>query len=262
MLKVLIIEDEPLAREELARLIEESVVPCKIIDELDSVEDALDWFNRNPQPDLIFVDIQLSDGVSFEIFKQIEISAPCIFTTAYQEYAIDAFKLNSIDYLLKPVHQDELDKALLKFKKLSEKESAKAPNSDKIDKIFEAVTLGSTQNNKSQFKERFLIKKGDSLIHVPVKEIAYLWAEDKLVFLKDLAGNRYVIDNSLDQIEPLLNPQKFFRISRAFIISIKSIQDIQRYFNSRLILRLNPAHNQEVIVARQRVKEFTLWLDQ
>jgi len=256
MLKVVIIEDEPLAREELTRLLLGSKVPCEVLAELDSVEDAVEWFNQNQQPDLLLVDIQLSDGVSFEIFKKTIIKAPTIFTTAYQEYAIDAFKLNSIDYLLKPIHQSDIDNALAKFQSIytTKPESI---SEDKIDKLLGSLNAGSAY----QYKTRFLIKKAESLYQLEVKNTAYFYAEDKLVFAKDNSGKRHLIENTIDQLEQMLNPENYFRISRSHIISTESIGEILKHFNGRLKLNLNPSTSDEVFVARQRVKDFLQWLD-
>ncbi|MGY6561902.1 MAG: LytR/AlgR family response regulator transcription factor [Luteibaculaceae bacterium] len=258
MLKVLVIEDEPLAREELSRMIQHCTTPCEIVGEIDSVEEALEWFSQNPMPNLIFVDIQLSDGVSFEIFKKIEIKVPCIFTTAYQEYAIDAFKQNSIDYLLKPVHQTELDAAVEKYNKIYGT-TAEPIKEDTLDKIYQVVKEASI--SASTYKTRFLLKRGESFYYLPSKEIAFIWAEEKLVFAKDLEGKRHVLDFTVDQLDTQLNPMKFFRINRAMIVAITAIVDIQKYFNGRLLLKLKPEFTEEVFVARQRVKDFLLWLD-
>lgn len=254
-MKVLIIEDEPFAQNELKRLLTKSDSTISVLDCIDSVEDSIEWLAGNPSPDLIFMDIQLSDGLSFEIFKKVEVKTPVIFTTAFNEYAIQAFKVNSIDYLLKPVKQAELDQAILKFKSLHGKAGDGQPviSYQQIEKLI--------QSGLSKFKSRFIAKLGDEIRHIEVADIAYLKAEDNEVMLITVNNKRYIIDYSLDQLAGLLDPDRFFRANRSFIVSIGSISRISKYFNSRLDLELLPKTEDKVLISRVRVPDFLKWMD-
>lgn len=254
-MKVLIIEDEPFAQTELKRLLDKSDRTIEVLECIDSVEDSVEWLSGNPAPDLIFMDIQLSDGISFEIFKLTEVKAPVIFTTAYDEYAIQAFKVNSIDYLLKPVKQKELNNALLKFKTLHEK----------ADQQSQAISLHQIEQLLSagmpKFKSRFIAKIGDQLKHIGVDDIAYLKAEDNEVVLITKNNNRYIIDYTLDQLGGLMDPNRFFRANRSYLITIGSIGKISKYFNSRLHIELIPKTEDTVLISRVRVPDFLKWID-
>ena len=254
-MNVLIIEDEPFAQNELKRLLSKSDPTISIIDCIDSVEESIEWLAGNPSPDLIFMDIQLSDGLSFEIFKKIEVKTPVIFTTAFNEYAIQAFKVNSIDYLLKPVKQTELDQAIMKFKSLHDKPEEVQPviSFQQIEKLIQA--------GLSKFKSRFIAKLGDEIRHIEVADIAYLKAEDNEVMLITVNNKRYIIDYSLDQLAGLLDPDRFFRANRSYIVSIGSISKISKYFNSRLDLDLIPKTEDKVLISRVRVPDFLKWMD-
>ncbi len=248
-MKVLIVEDEKLAREYLEELLEKSDYPIQITGRVDSVKNGLKWFLKNPHPDLVFMDIDLGDGLCFEIFDAIDINSPVIFTTAYDAYAIKAFKVNSIDYLLKPFDLDSLNKALEKFSKWGQPMA-----SDPVKKDTNQLLLPS-------FKERFIIKIGSHLKTIPVQDVLFFYSQEKSTFAFTADHRNYLIDYSLESLEPLLHPAKYFRINRKYIISLNAISDILQYSNSRLKVVVNPNLDHEMIVARDRVNAFKEWLD-
>jgi len=245
MLRVIIIEDEkPAARRLLRMLAKENILVSAM---LHSVSEAVSWLKQHPAPDLIFADIQLSDGISFDIFKQIPVQSAIIFTTAYDQYAIRAFKLNSIDYLLKPVKQDELRFALDKFYNNTNKE-------------VDIQQLISTLKHDNSYKKRFGVQYGTHLQSIPVEEIAYFYSQDKTTWLVTYSGEEFIYDQALEKVEKQLNPESFFRINRQFILSSKAIKDMVQYTNSRLKIILHPVTQTDVIVARERIKDFKNWL--
>ncbi|MFK5854751.1 MAG: LytTR family DNA-binding domain-containing protein [Bacteroidota bacterium] len=254
-INVLIVEDEPHAQIEMKRLFTNCSYNIHVIDCIDSVEDAINWINNNPEPDIMFFDIQLSDGLSFEIFNHINVKAPIIFTTAFDEYAIKAFKVNSIDYLLKPVKQNELDAALDKFHSLviSGKNNESGLKIEQIQKLFEL--------NKPTYKSRFITKIGDQIKHISINEIAYFMAEDNEVMLVTMNNKHFIIDYTLSQLDSLLNPETFFKANRSFILNISSIKKISKYFNSRMHIELEPKTSDAVLISRVRVPEFLNWID-
>jgi len=257
-MKVLIIEDEPFAQKELERLLKSSSYDVEILDYIDSVEESVKWLNAN-SADLIFMDIQLSDGLSFEIFDKVNIETPVIFTTAFDEYAIRAFKVNSIDYLLKPIELDDLKKALSKFEhSFSKQEKAEVVESylskEQLEKLLSLY-------RPTNYKSRFIAKLGDNIKHIAVEEIPYFYFEEKVVFLVTQSNDRYIVDYTLDQLETLLDPKSFFRINRKYIASIDSIEKVSKYFNSRLKIRLKPHIDDEILISRAKVKDFINWLD-
>lgn len=249
MIQALIVEDEKPAARRLQRMLEKLEV--KVITTLHSVEEATEWFLKNDHPDLIFLDIQLSDGLSFEIFDNIEIQAPIIFTTAYDEYALQAFKLNSIDYLLKPLDDEELAAALEKFRK------NRFANQQEID--FQAL-LSLLNLPGTNFKRRFTVQVGQHLKIINVEDICCLYSENKGTYLYTCDNRNYLIDCSLEKLENDLDPKAFFRVNRKFIIALKSIKDILTYSNTRLELKLDPFTEQQIIVSRERVKDFKEWI--
>lgn len=255
-MKALIIEDEPFARAELKRLIKATGRTVEILGELDTIEDSVEWLRNNPSPDLIFLDIQLADGVSFEIFRQVEVSTPVIFTTAYDEYAIRAFQLNSIDYLLKPIQQEMLENALKKLEALQTKRGGEKVSfsQEQLENLLGAA--------RPAFKNRLLVKVGDTLRSIEIKDTAYFLAEDDVVFVFLKDGGRYIIDHSLNEMESRLDPVAFFRLSRNCIASITSIKKVSKYFNSRLLVELTPPAPEKLLVSRVRVPDFMKWMDQ
>ncbi len=252
-MNVLIIEDEPLAAERLASLVKGLQPDVQIHAILDSVKRSVEWFSKNPSVDLIFMDIQLADGLSFEIFEKVEVTAPVIFTTAYNEYALKAFKVNSIDYILKPIDKSELEAAFKKYQTLTIQRSAP-------DKMMESIGYAMQMLTK-KYKERFVIKVGEHLKSVEVSEILFFFSLEKTTFAQTKDGRKHILDFTLDQLDGLVDPARYFRINRKYIVSIDSIQDMISYTNSRLKLVLKTSDDSDVIVARERVQEFKEWLD-
>jgi DNA-binding LytR/AlgR family response regulator len=259
IMKVLIIEDEPFAQQELKRLLTGIKPEVEILDMIDTVEDAVAWLNTRKAPDLIFLDIQLADGISFDIFRKVKVEAPVIFTTAYDEFAVRAFQLNSIDYLLKPVKQGDLMRALNKLDSMKSQFSKSHGESISISQKQLESLLGGI--GSKEYKSRFVAKVGDQIKYVPVDDIAYFYAEDNVVFLITSAGNRYIIDYSIEEIDNLLDPKKFHRLNRAFVASINSIDKVYKYLNSRLKIELKPASNKEILVSRAKVADFMEWME-
>jgi DNA-binding LytR/AlgR family response regulator len=251
-MNVIIIEDEKPAARRLSRML--SGLNIEVRTMLHSVEESINWFQDNKHPDLIFLDIQLSDGLSFEIFEEIEVKSAIIFTTAYDEYALKAFKLNSIDYLLKPLDEDELKVAVDKFKENQIKQSDVQVNIDDIRKL-----LINPVDRK--FKKRFTIKVGQHIKIIHVDEIECFYSENKSTYIHTNANRNYLIDHSLEHWQEQLNPEHFFRVNRTFIVHINAIKDIISYTNSRLKIMLHTYTETEIIVSRERVKEFKNWID-
>lgn len=251
-MQVLIVEDEAPAANQLKRLIQQYDNTIEIMDVLDSVSSAVKWLNNLKEPDLVFMDIQLADGLSFDIFMQAELKAPVIFTTAYDQYTLKAFKVNSVDYLLKPIEPMELAAALEKYKALHSKEQ----NYDRaaIDELIKSLV-------KPSYRERFMVKNGQQLYHIQTGEVLYSFAEDGLVFLVTTDGKKHIVDHKMEELEGMLDPKIYFRINRKYLINISSIQKIHTWFNSRLKLELLHSKDEEVIVSRDRVADFKQWLD-
>lgn len=243
-MNVLIIEDEQLAQEELVRIINKRFPTMTIAAILGSVKESIEWLREN-SVDLIFMDIQLSDGISFDIFEYVEIRTPVIFTTAYDQYAIQAFKVNSIGYLLKPIIEDDLVSAVDKL-------------DYQPDKIQELLNL--LQPSKS-YKSRIVIKTGDKFNFLDMNEVAYFYAEDRVTFVVTKQGKAKIVDYTIEALEPLLDPKRFFKLTRGCIASIDSISDVSKYFNSRLKIKLKPEYKGELLVSRVRVSDFLKWLN-
>lgn len=251
-MNVLIIEDEKPAARRLNRML--ASLNIDVSEMLHSVEESLNWLQNNEHPDLIFLDIQLSDGLSFEIFEEIEVKSAIIFTTAYDEYALKAFKLNSIDYLLKPIDEDELEAAVNQFKKQQPKQAEVQVNLDDIRKLL-------INPIDRKFKKRLSIKVGQHIKIIPVDDIECFYSENKATYIHTSEKRIYLLDNSLEKWEEQLNPEQFFRVNRTFIVHINAIKDIISYTNSRLKLVLETYNDQEIIVSRERVKDFKNWID-
>ncbi len=250
-MNIIIIEDEKPAARLLQRKVEKLGLQVNTM--LHSVEEAVNWFNSNVHPDLIFLDIQLSDGLSFEIFEQIDIKSAVIFTTAYDEYALRAFKLNSIDYLLKPIDEDDLEIAINKFK-------ARNVSAPSLSLDFEMIKRMLVNPIDREYKKRFTIKMGQQLKMIAIEEVECFYSENKGTYLHTLDNRDYLLDNTLEQLETELDPKDFYRISRKFIIPMKAIKEIQLHSNSRLKIVLPTYKDDEVIVARERVNDFKEWL--
>ena len=250
-MNIIIIEDEKPAARLLQRKVEK--LGFSINQLLHSVEEAVLWFKSNTHPDLIFLDIQLSDGLSFEIFEQVKINSAVIFTTAYDEYALRAFKLNSIDYLLKPIDEDDLEIAINKYKLQNVK-----PEIQQFD--FEQIKKMLINPAEKSFKTRFTVKIGQHLKVITTDEVECFYSENKGTYIRTLDGRDYLIDAILEAVENELNPKDFFRISRKFIVPLKAIKEIQIHSNSRLKVILPTYKDDEVIVSREKVQEFKTWL--
>ena len=255
MYKALIIEDEKPAAEHLQRLINQVDLKIDIITIISSVDEALIWFNKNPLPDLIFLDIQLSDGLSFEIFNHINITCPVIFTTAYEEYAIKAFKVNSIDYLLKPIGIEDLKYAIDQFSNVTNnfRDIYNQTLRYKVDQVMKLLT--------KNYKSRFMVNVGMHIKSVEVDKINVFYSLEKSTFILDNIGKNYDINYSLEQIEELIDPKQFFRISRKYIVNINAIADIVSYASSRLKLKIVNSKDDDIFVSRSKLKEFRRWLE-
>ncbi len=250
-MKVVIIEDEKPAARRLSRMLNElEIEPLTM---LHSVEEAVNWFSNHEHPDLLLLDIQLSDGLSFEIFEEIEVKSAIIFTTAYDEYALKAFKLNSIDYLLKPIDSEELEHAIFKFKEFQHGESQSGIDLEQLK-----LLVAPSQKN---YKKRFTVKIGQHLKMISVDAIECFFSENKATHIHTIGNRSYLFENTLDQLEDKLQPETFFRVNRKFVVNINAIKDMIVYSNSRLKLQLQTYNESEIIVSRERVKDFKNWLE-
>ncbi len=253
-MKILIVEDEKLAADRLEKMIRRLQPEALLAGRATSVKAACTWLETQGAPDLAFLDIQLGDGLSFEIFERCPLHCPIIFTTAYDAYALKAFKLNSIDYLLKPIEEEELAAALKKYQQWQLPQGqVQLPE----PVAYERTGLQLTQ----QYKQRFLVKLGEQLHAIPVEEVLHCWNEEKATFLTARSGKRYLVEYSLNQLEELLDPKLFFRINRQVMLRLESIKNIVAYSGSRLKVILQHAENKEALVSRERVNEFKAWLD-
>lgn len=217
---------------------------------LDTVLRAVRWFGENPPPDLIFCDIQLADGLSFEIFERVKVSAPVIFTTAFDQYAIRAFQVNAVDYLLKPIDPEALERAVGKFK------------SHQIKPSLDLELLKTLIQPQAKFyKSRFLVRFGEKIQSVPIEEIAYFFSEERVTFLQTQSGKKYVIDSTLEQVEAQVDPSSFFRLNRKYLSHVEAIEEVLTYSNSRLKLKLRNCPDTDILISREKVGEFKDWLD-
>lgn len=250
-MKVLILEDEALAAERLIGLIAQLRPAVKIVASLDSVEEAVAWLGKGPALDLAFFDIQLADGASFEVFERVRVPCPVIFTTAYDQYALRAFKVNSVDYLLKPVRLEELEKAFQQYEAL--KQAFQPPPAFDPQALAQAL-----QSARKPYKARFVIRSGHQFLSIKVADIAYLFTEHRVNWLRHRNGKKYPLEHSLEQMEEMLDPESFFRISRQCIVHIAAVTEATVYANARLKLRLEDG--EETLVSRDRVAAFKEWL--
>ncbi len=257
-MKILIIEDEPFAQKELKRLLDVAEGKFEILDMIDTVEDSVEWLKTNPPPDLIFLDIQLADGISFDIFRKVKVKSPVIFTTAYDEYAIRAFQLNSIDYLLKPVKLTELMRAINKYESLRDQFGKNEEDSVNVTRMQLENLLNLGQK---EYKSRFVAKVGEQIKYIPVEEVAYFYAEDNVVFLINKNANRYIIDYSIEEIDSLVDPKYFYRLNRSVVAHISAIDKVYKYLNSRLKVEVKPESEKEVLISRAKVSDFMKWMD-
>jgi DNA-binding LytR/AlgR family response regulator len=246
-MNIVVIEDETPAYKRLGKLIEETMPSANIVGHFEGVADAKDWFEKNKMPDLVFMDVHLADGSAFDLLKLVKIDAPIIFTTAYDQYAIDAFKASSIDYLLKPVKKEELKGALLKL--------------DEFKKIFNenGEVLAQAINNP-EYKKRFVIRFGEHIKTLDVDDIAYCYSENKATLARTFEGRTFPMDHNLDALQDMLNPQQFFRINRQYLINLKAIEDMKSYTKARVIIHLKPAVKEPPVVSSERAADFKNWL--
>jgi DNA-binding LytR/AlgR family response regulator len=248
-MNVLIFEDETRAANHLERLLAKVAPEMKVVARIESVRDGVKYLETHSEPELIFSDIQLADGLSFEIYRQVQVRCPIIFTTAYDHYAIEAFQTNGIDYLLKPIEEERLQKAIEKAKHFSP------------GLLLEKLLTINRPANEKAYKSRFMVKVGDKIKSVPVEEILVFFSQEKASFILTTEGRTYCIDYALDQLEPMLDPEKYFRINRKYIVSIDACTNIVAWTNSRLRLKIDGIDDSDIFVARERVVEFKNWLD-
>jgi len=247
-MKVIILEDENRAASLLERLLAKVAPLMMVVAKLESIRDGVKYLQNNPEPDLIFSDIQLADGLSFEIYNQVAVRCPIIFTTAYDHYAIEAFKTNGIDYLLKPIEEERLTQAIEKARHFSP------------GLVLEKILSVSNQASAKSYKSRFMVKVGDKIKSIPAEEIMVFYSQ-KASFILTADKHTYCIDYTLDQLEPMLDPETYFRINRKYIVSINACTHILAWSNSRLRLKIEGTDDPDIIVARERVQEFKNWLD-
>ena len=257
-MKILIVEDEELAVKKIKKTLSEVDIDSDVVGVTDSILATMNWLENNPTPDLILMDIELSDGQSFEIFNRVPVKSAVIFTTSYDEYALKAFKVNSIDYLLKPVQKEDLQAALNKYAAMKEMyASGKSENELNMDVLVKEL---QQKLQPKEYRKRFLVKHGQKLVSIEVDEIAYFFSDGRLNFFKTDDNRKFVVDYTMDELEDMLDPEKYFRISRAFYVSVRSISQIHDYFGNRLMLQLKPAVEKEAIVSREKVSDFKKWM--
>jgi len=252
-MKILIVEDEELAVKKLQKTLAAIDSESIVVGITDSIKSSVEWLQQNPAPDLILMDIELADGQSFAIFNLTEVKSPVIFTTSYDEYALKAFKVNSIDYLLKPIQKEDLEAALKKFHALKSQHTM-GFNMDSLVKELQQKL------QPREYRKRFLVKNGQKLLSVEIKDIGYFYSDGRLNFFKTHDNKKFIIDYTMDDLEELLDPEQYFRISRSFFVSIASIDKIDDYFGNRLILNLKPAVDKEALVSREKVADFKKWM--
>ncbi len=255
MIRVLIVEDEMPSARKLKALVERLMPEAEVVDMLESCQESIDFLSEN-SVDLIFMDIHLTDGNSFSIFEKIEIETPIIFTTAYDQYALNAFKQNAVDYLLKPINREELATAIEKYKKVF-KQSEQVQGID-----YHALGKIIAEQAKNQYKERFMVYYRQNIRAVKTEEVAYFFAESKAVFLRTHSGQTYDVNYTLEQLEQQLDPMRFFRANRKFIVCIDNVQEAIAYSKSKLMLHLSPEPESEVLVSAERASKFKQWLNQ
>jgi two-component system, LytTR family, response regulator LytT len=250
-MKVLILEDETLAGQKIQNLLNDIDSTLEVLAVLKSVETAREWFASNEHPDLVISDIRLLDGLSFELFETIDYRNPVIFTTAYDQYAIKAFEVNSVDYLLKPIQKEKLDKALAKLK---HKEETPAIQYQDI------INIMKTQ--QTEYKARFMIKAGNKILAIPVEKIAYFYSLNKLTYIISIENKKYPCDQTLEVIDQQIDPKLFFRANRKYIVKFEAINEIHPYFKGRIKISLTPEAEDEIVISSERTPDFKKWLDQ
>ena len=255
-LKVLIIEDEIPAQRLLKETLQEINFETEVVGSLNSVKKAIEWFKNNQNPEIVLLDIKLSDGLSFEIFKQVKVESMIIFTTAYDEYAMQAFKVNSLDYLLKPIEKDELQAAFEKYQQYN-KQFIQEKNSS-ID-FSELASL--IKNEKPEYRKRFLIQSNESFFHLPVEQIAFFYSMQGITFAVTFEKREYPINFSLESLKEQLHTDTFFKVNRQFIINIDAIKRVHSYFQGKLKLEIKPPHSEDIVIGKDKAAAFKRWLD-
>jgi two-component system, LytTR family, response regulator LytT len=251
-MKIIIIEDELPALKRISKLVKDILPKAEILGTADTIEGAVSLFKTFPDAQLALMDIELADGQSFEVFNRVEVKIPIIFTTAYDEFALKAFKVNSIDYLLKPIDAEELKQALDKLSRLQQ-----VSPSLNLNQLLQSINQKSTE-----YKQRFLVKMGQKYLSIGLSEIAYFHASEKLVYLVTKEQRKYIIDYTLDELEQMVDPHLFFRLNRQYLSHIESIESISSYFNGKLKIQLKPVVAEEILVSRERASDFKQWLNQ
>lgn len=253
-MKVLIIEDEELGVERLTKHLNAIDPAIEVVGTTGSIADSVQWLQNHPHPDIVLMDIELSDGQSFAIFNEVDIKSTVIFTTSYDEFALKAFKVNSIDYLLKPIKKEDLKNSLDKYHQLKQ-QYAPAPSVQ-----IETLLSELKQQQKKTYRNRFLVKQGQRLVSIEITDIAYFYAEGRLCFFKTWNKAKYIVDYTLDELEEMLDPVTFYRANRGFIVQVKSIAQIHTHFNGKLLLELEPPTEKEVVISREKASEFKEWM--
>lgn len=248
-MKILIIEDETAAAQNLSAILKEIAPDVEILDIIDTVVDSVEWFRSNPMPDLVFMDIHLSDGKSFRIFDSVKVDVPIIFTTAYDQYALEAFKVNGIDYILKPINEQDVSRAIDKWKMLT--------NADRSAYVERVDTMAQTERVEQQ---TFLVRFRDKIIPLSCDDIAFFYTSDERVSAYNFKGERYPIERTLEALQGILPQNVFFRANRQFIVSREAVKDISVWFGSRLLLNLTLETPEKIIISKARVPEFKAWL--
>ncbi len=257
-MKVLIVEDEELAVKKLQKTLQSVDPAAEVVGITDSIRSSVKWLQENQAPDLILMDIELADGQSFEIFDRVEVNSTVVFTTSYDEYALKAFKVNSVDYLLKPVQKEDLENALQKFHRMKKLLKGSEPGGNlNMENLVKEL---QQRLQPKDYRKRFLVKQGQKLVSVEVEEIAYFYSDGRVNFFKTRDNRKYIVDYTMDELEAMLDPDRFFRISRSFYVSIESVEQIHDYFGNRLLLHLVPMLDKESIVSREKVTDFKRWM--
>ena len=254
MIKILIVEDEIPAQVNLKKLIDKHCTNSVVVSILSSVRSTIKWLEENPDgADVIFMDVELSDGVCFDIFDKVSVNTQVVITTAYDNYAVKAFRVNSTDYLLKPITDSDFVSA---WERCIERIEHHTPT---MENLMDALAKASSRDK--EYKKRFIVKTGEKIIIIPVEDIAYCYSEEKSTYAVNFAGARRLLDYSLDMVQEMLDPKRFFRVSRSCIVSINAIENISKHLGTRLKLQLNPRTEEDVVVSRSRTSDFLVWLD-
>ncbi|RNI22687.1 LytR/AlgR family response regulator transcription factor [Rufibacter latericius] len=258
-MRILIVEDEALAARRLRKMVEALEPTSRVEAMLESVSATVQWFRTNPAPDLLLLDIELADGQSFDVFSQVEVTCPIIFTTAYDEHAIRAFRLNSVDYLLKPIQEKELQRSLQKLKDMKRVFSGKAAFPMNIEALLQGLNEQRTQPT-DLYRDRILVKQGHRMFPVTSSEVAYFFTKEKINFLQTKDDRRYQVDFSMEELEKSLNPKDFFRANRQYIVNYSAVSKVSQEVNAKLKINLSPTSEEEVIISREKAMEFRHWL--